>query len=213
MRISDYSFLVFDCDGVILDSNALKTEAFRLSLPCENSGDVEKLINYHLLNGGITRQDKFEYYFQCIKGGGNLKDVNDAMDRFSRICQEVLFASNLVPGVEDFLGKCNLPSHIVTGGNQEEVRNVMKHKGLSCFFNSILGNPSSKASNMNRLKMEGRFEGRGLYFGDSQLDYDLAMTHGLDFIFISGYSDWQQGKEFCSRAGAHMVSDFSELEV
>ena len=29
--ISDYKALVFDCDGVVLDSNRIKTEAFRIA--------------------------------------------------------------------------------------------------------------------------------------------------------------------------------------
>ena len=38
---NQYDFAVFDCDGVILDSNEIKTQAFRESLPGQPDELVE----------------------------------------------------------------------------------------------------------------------------------------------------------------------------
>ena len=53
----NFDFFVFDCDGVILDSNLLKTIAFSKSLP-EYPEKVSKFIDYHKANGGISRYKK-----------------------------------------------------------------------------------------------------------------------------------------------------------
>ena len=39
MNFQDYKTIVFDCDGVILNSNKLKTDAFRIV--AKNYGDEE----------------------------------------------------------------------------------------------------------------------------------------------------------------------------
>ena len=42
-----YKSLIFDCDGVILNSNKIKTEAFRKILQKYNQNAVDEFINYH----------------------------------------------------------------------------------------------------------------------------------------------------------------------
>jgi beta-phosphoglucomutase-like phosphatase (HAD superfamily) len=58
-----YKTLVFDCDGVILDSNQIKTEAFnRVGLQF-GSEAANELVSYHLQHGGVSRYQKFEYFW------------------------------------------------------------------------------------------------------------------------------------------------------
>jgi hypothetical protein len=40
--------LVFDCDGVVLNSNRIKTEAFRLVAAPYGEAAAEALVQYHL---------------------------------------------------------------------------------------------------------------------------------------------------------------------
>ena len=42
-----YNTIVFDCDGVILNSNAIKTEAFRNILSNYDLKAVDEFIDYH----------------------------------------------------------------------------------------------------------------------------------------------------------------------
>ena len=53
--MKNYTHLFFDCDGVILNSNQIKTDAFyKLAF---NFGELQaqKLVNYHIENGGKRR--------------------------------------------------------------------------------------------------------------------------------------------------------------
>ena len=54
-KISEYNSLIFDCDGVILNSNEIKTSCFRKILKRYNQDAVEDFIDYHKKNGGISR--------------------------------------------------------------------------------------------------------------------------------------------------------------
>ena len=63
-----YSHLFFDCDGVILDSNHIKTKSFyEIAL---NFGEInaKKLVNFHTSNGGISRYIKLKYFTEEILG-------------------------------------------------------------------------------------------------------------------------------------------------
>lgn len=211
MQISDYDFFVFDCDGVILDSNIVKTNAFRLALSDEPKNDVDKLIEFHLSNGGITRQKKFEHYFYQIKHEHDPQQVISASNRFAKICEKELMEVSFVPGIESFLRRYKKPSYVVTGGNELEVIKILKHKGVFPYFQKILGNPNSKDTNMSTLNESNCFKGRGLYFGDAALDYQLATKYGLDFMFISGYSDWQLGLSFCNTNNLPTAKNFNQL--
>ena len=63
-----YDFLIFDCDEVILNSNSIKSEAFRYSLTGYPTDAVDELMDFHHQNGGISRYVKFEYFFSKILG-------------------------------------------------------------------------------------------------------------------------------------------------
>ncbi|NJM23241.1 MAG: hypothetical protein HC907_33605 [Richelia sp. SM1_7_0] len=55
--------IIFDCDGVIFDSNALKTAAFREVLAAYPQEVVDKFIVYHQKTGGISRYVKLRAFF------------------------------------------------------------------------------------------------------------------------------------------------------
>jgi len=41
--------------------------------------------------------------------------------------------------------------------------------------------------------------GNSLYFGDAWADFDAVSTHNMDFVYISGASEWKEGVEFCEK--------------
>ena len=52
--IREYLTLVFDCDGVLLDSNKVKTDAFYKSALPYGENAANELVSYHKENGGIS---------------------------------------------------------------------------------------------------------------------------------------------------------------
>ena len=118
---SRYDYLVFDCDGVILDSNRLKSKAFTDALPGEPYKLVNSFVDYHQKHGGISRYEKFRYYFREMKKSPDVeKETRDATIRFATIVKKGLVECAYVPGVLEFLKQTNLrgnPLFVVSGSD------------------------------------------------------------------------------------------------
>ena len=61
-----YKSIIFDCDGVILNSNEIKTASFKKILVQFNRNAVNEFLNYHKNNGGVSRYIKIEYFLTSI---------------------------------------------------------------------------------------------------------------------------------------------------
>ena len=74
--------IVFDFDGVIIESFDIKTQAFRELF--KDSDKVDKIVEYHKQNGGVSRYKKFRYiYREILKQPLDDKTFNDLGERFS----------------------------------------------------------------------------------------------------------------------------------
>lgn len=60
------SNILWDFDGVIIDSLAIRDYGFREIFRSFDNEDIEKLIKYHNLNGGLSRFHKINYFFNTI---------------------------------------------------------------------------------------------------------------------------------------------------
>ena len=65
---TEYKTLVFDCDGVVLNSNQLKIQAYSdVAIKFgANKTQAQALVKYHVKLGGISRYPKFEYFLREI---------------------------------------------------------------------------------------------------------------------------------------------------
>ena len=66
--VADYPTYVFDCDGVILDSNSLKSEAFRALASPFGAAAADALLEYHHRHGGVSRQQKLAWFLDSVLG-------------------------------------------------------------------------------------------------------------------------------------------------
>ena len=77
MKIREYKIIVFDCDGVILNSNKIKTEAFENSVRYLGDEAAKSLRNYHIQNGGISRYQKFQHFIDSLMPALGLNQTVD----------------------------------------------------------------------------------------------------------------------------------------
>ena len=57
--------IIFDFDGVLVESAEIKTEAFR-QLFSSFPDKVHEIVEYHKRNMGISRYVKFRYFYENI---------------------------------------------------------------------------------------------------------------------------------------------------
>ena len=60
----NYKLIFFDFDGVIKDSNRIKTQAFQELFKEFGNKISSKVVNHHIQNMGISRYDKITYYYK-----------------------------------------------------------------------------------------------------------------------------------------------------
>mgnify|MGYP001303221616 CR=1 FL=1 len=215
LNIKNYDSFLFDCDGVILDSNHIKTEAFRSALEDYPKEKVNVFINYHQVNGGVSRYEKIEYFFKTIHPKKNPnKFISESLDLYSTIVKKELIECELIHGVREFLDllfDLSAECYVITGGDQEEVEYVFKKRGLSKYFIKILGSPKTKSYNMTYLKKSKNIPSNSVYFGDSKLDFEIAEEFGIDFILVSSKSEWFDGLQFVKDRGSIAIENFYEI--
>lgn len=214
MDIKNYISLVFDCDGVILDSNKLKTQAFFQAALPYGKDKAQALVDYHVQNGGISRYHKFEYFLQNIIGVNlNSTHLNQLLSNYATSVQEGLLTCAITPGLQAL--RQALPNSrwlIASGGDQTELRDIFAKRDISHLFDGgIFGSPDTKEQILLREKELGNIQTPALFLGDSRYDYIAATKAGLDFVFISGWSEMKNWQEFCKVSDLRQMTQIKQL--
>ncbi len=199
-EIKKFKTLVFDCDGVVLDSNTVKTEAFyQATLPYGDTA-AQAMVNYHVAHGGISRYKKFAHFLEHIAPNYTEQQASDLdvlLKNYADYVREGLVNCAIAPGLE-VLRQQTPSAHwlIVSGGDQAELRDVFASRGIAEWFDGgIFGSPDTKDEILVREINAGNIQQPALFLGDSKYDYQAASAAGLDFVFLSGWSeveDWQR---------------------
>lgn len=217
MNIDKYKTIIFDCDGVILKSNAIKTESFRKALNNYDSKLVDEFINFHKLNGGISRYEKIKIFINDLLPKYNVSILNDSYEeiiiRFGRFCKEFLLNAEVAEGLIELREITNDAKWlIVSGGDQNELRDTFLHKKIDYLFNGgIFGSPDSKNEIIQREFSNKNVIQPALYIGDSKLDFFAAESNNLDFIFLSAWTDFKDYGQFCKRNNIVIMENLKSL--
>jgi phosphoglycolate phosphatase-like HAD superfamily hydrolase len=214
MKLSKYKTWFFDCDGVLLDSNKLKSEAFyEVALPYGKE-KAQALVEYNKRLGGVTRFEKFRYFFETILERKTFeKELENALNNFSTMVCEKLIGCPETHGIRDFLGSlpADTKKYVVSGGAQSEVRYVFQQRGLDAYFDGIYGSPDSKEAIMsNRVKLPD-MEYPAVFIGDSRYDYEVATCFNLDFFFMTKYTEFEDWKLYFMDKRVKIIESFSRL--
>jgi phosphoglycolate phosphatase-like HAD superfamily hydrolase len=213
-QLADYAAIIFDCDGVVLNSNRLKSEAFyRAALPY-GEGPARALLAYHQANGGISRYKKFAYFFEELLSIPIEKDqVEAALASYARYVQEGLKNCEVAQGLVAL--REALPRSqwcICSGGDQAELRSVFVERGLSKLFDAgIYGSPDSKSLIIARLLEEGTIQRPALFLGDARYDHEVSRDAELDFVFISAWSEFADWPGYCEERALNVFPSIGAL--
>ena len=196
-----YKSIIFDCDGVLLNSNGIKTNAFyEVGLPYGEKYASE-LESYHKAHGGVSRQKKFDHFINNIL---EIKPTDGILETLlteysNRVYKELLkseICEDLIALREKYFGS---DWSVVSGGNQQEIEQIFEHKGIKNYFNAgIFGNPKSKDTIFQELIENSRLIFPAIYLGDSRYDHEVAKKFGLDFIFVCGWTEFLGWEEYCN---------------
>src|SRR5262245_27125798 len=128
--------VIFDFDGVVVESVDIKTEAFR-ELFQGYPAHLKEILEYHLLHGGISRQEKIKYFYKHIlKKPLADTELKSLSDQFSVLVNNKVIAAPFVDGAEELLKKCQVrySVFVVSGTPEDEVRDIVKSRKLEKYF-------------------------------------------------------------------------------
>ncbi len=206
----EYKFILWDFDGVIIDSDKARVAGFIKVLENYPKDQVNLLLDFHSKNGGLSRYVKFRYFFEQIRSEQIHEDqVNELAEAFSKIMRVTLTSPQLL--IED---SCNfihenykkVPMHIVSGSDGNELRFLNEQLGLSQYFKTINGSPVPKIKLVENLILAGEIDPNSTcLIGDAQNDFDAAKANGIDFLAYNNPK--------LKGLGVYYINSFNELII
>ncbi len=202
LQVTDYASLVFDCDGVILNSNRVKTDAFYQAALPYGEAAAQAMVEYHVANGGVSRYLKFAHFLEQLvpeyAAGRSGPSLDELLEHYATAVLKGLLSCEVAPGLEQLRKRIpNTRWLIVSGGDQAELRHVFAKRGLAELFDGgIYGSPDTKDEILVRELQNNTIQMPALFLGDSKYDYQAASTAGLDFVFLSGWSEVKGWREW-----------------
>lgn len=185
--IENLEAVFWDFDGVLIDSNAVRDLGFELVLTDYPKEEVERLMQFHRANGGLSRYVKFRYFFEVIRGEiVTEEEVNMLAGKFSQIMFQHLSNHNLL--IQETLGfiknnYVNLPMFVVSGSDQTELRALCTYFDIAKYFRGIFGSPTPKVKNVSDILSENTLKPNAcLLIGDSINDYEAAIANQMHFM-------------------------------
>tara|TARA_B100002019_G_C21274071_1_gene604134 strand:+ start:1596 stop:2231 length:636 start_codon:yes stop_codon:yes gene_type:complete len=194
---------IFDCDGVILDSNNFKIESLKKSLNKEDfsNSDIEKILSFFKSNFGLTRDSHFIKFREIINQNESHHDNKFRKLRTSydltvlRDYPKCSLIEENVEHIKKLVEKNDI--YIVSASDQVELRSFLPEKFKSVKEKNILGGPTKKSQNLKALK--NKLGNKLVYYGDSVNDARAAIDNNIKFIGLSKYSNTRNKLiEFCA---------------
>lgn len=177
--------IIFDFDGVLIESAGIKTEAFRRLFSKWND-KVDEIVRYHIKNMGISRYVKFKYFYENIINEPYSDKIEAELGaRFSEIVLAEIKKAPFVNGTKEFLEQDyqKYLLFIASGTPQEELGDIVSFRGLDKYFNGVYGTPATKTEIVEMILKRNYLERNQVVFvGDAESDKMAAGESGIPFI-------------------------------
>lgn len=181
--------VVFDCDGVLLDSVPVKTRAMaRLAEPYGEEAR-DRLVMYHKVHGGVSRFRKFAWFFETCLGRQITPAESEAWGgKFAELCLDEVRRCDLIPGALTVLQEWHgrLPLYVCSGAPKSELDLILKERKLYAFFKDICGYPPAKGELLESIVRgeKNLLASEFVMVGDAITDQDAAAYAETQFYGI-----------------------------
>jgi phosphoglycolate phosphatase-like HAD superfamily hydrolase len=153
--------VVLDFDGVIVESNEVKTDAFR-EIFARFPEHTAAMMDFHGANVALSRYAKFDHLLERLGRSGDAKLREELAAEFSRQTIERIASVTLV----------------------EDLDVILERRGMCEWFRGVYGCPPWTKSEAIRdvLRREACAPDEALLVGDSEGDRRAAAEAGVDFV-------------------------------
>ena len=219
--LSSYKTIVFDCDGVVLNSNQTKIDAYFAVAKKMGGSDAEAqaFVDHHVAKGSFPRNGKIEYYLtEIVKQPITEVTMQVYMQAFEGVLDVTLMQCEVAHGLDAL--KAATPQAkwmLLSGGDQAELRRIFPRRKVGnvslahLFEAGIFGGPDKKDEVLAREKTNGNLQLPALFVGDSKYDHQAATSAGLDFVFLSEWTEVPDWQAYCAEHKITALSNISQL--
>jgi HAD superfamily hydrolase (TIGR01509 family) len=205
--------VIFDMDGVIIDSHPAHREAWRLFLRTLGRSVSDAELDFVL--DGRKRDDILRHFLGELSEV-ELQDYGRCKDEYFR---KVLLKVKPVRGVVEFvrrLRRARIATGVATSASESRTRHTLQHLHLTAAFRVVVTgddvavgkpHPSIYRLACERLKIA---PGYGLAIEDAVSGIQAARVAGLTCIGVAGH---QSATKLRAAGAAHVVKDFLTLSV
>ncbi len=210
-QLSKFKEIIFDCDGVIIDSIKSKTDTVVELLSPLTDEEEQQIRSYHQHRPGIHRTSLFRHCRDHILNQpATEEEINTLCSQFNQRVSSFMPELPLVDGLEEFLQNFQdkFRYHVVSGAPQQELEDILRKQGIAHYFDVISGSPPEKPERAaSILETSAHGEGAFLLIGDAQEDLEVAQYIGAPMVFRPSTDKI----ELDSPSILHRIDDFHQL--
>ena len=220
MNLLNYQSIFFDCDGVILDSNKIKSISFYNTAAKYCQESAGKLLKYHQENGGISRYIKFKYFIEKLlplssspKYHYNSPSIDELLEEYAKQLADKLLVCKIAKNLNLLRSKTKKSDwYVITGGDENEVKKLFMERNIERYFNmGIYGSPKTKEEILAGLMSSNQVRYPAIFLGDSKYDFEVAKKYKLDFIFISGWTEVMNWEQYVKENSLNHIKCINDL--
>lgn len=207
--MAGFELIIFDCDGVIVDSERVATEVFVKALKEECGLSLDPHAIYEMFVGQSSQQ-----ILSIIDKMVGSRSSSRLKDRYKNDIESELQQSvTAVKGVEHALAEISIPCCIASGGSYEKIRTTLNRTNLLKLFEGKLYSTSDVARGkpfpdiyLHAAQCMGCIEpGKCLVIEDSPPGVEGGVAAGMT---VFGYAELMKEEKLIA-SGAHHV--FKEM--
>ena len=216
----DFDVHIFDCDGVILDSNCFKlaamSQALEMCVPSIKPQSLALCENYFKENFGRSRFHHVEVFFDRfldITHHKNKQVIRDqVLLRYALFCKEGYRKADVVSGFREVIAKLKSHKYVVSGTEEQELKETLDSRNLLPLFEEVFGSPAAKIDILAIIKEKYLPSTKIAVIGDSLVDLDATMANGLTFFgFVPLSNTPEMLVDKCHEYGCNIINDWSKL--
>ena len=177
--------LIFDFDGVIVESNNIKDQAFEIIFK-KYPEQYNQLIKFHKDNVSISRYEKFDYLLKVTSNENDISLKKNLLEDFSLITLNLMQSVPFVEGVIDFLKSIHnkIPVYLASVTPIADLESILLNLKINTYFKKVYGCPPWVKSDAiaEIIRTENVLPDEVLLIGDSYGDQRAAKINNINFI-------------------------------
>lgn len=180
---------VFDFDGTLVDSNAIKYASF-LDVAAELPGGAKTMAG--VIDGltNVTRYEIFDRFVadMRIPEAQQAALSREMAEKYSALCHAEISKAAEISGAHaalQRLGAQGVRLFVSSATPTEPLRALIQARGWGEVFHGVYGAPASKEAHIRRILNKGGWAPTELvYIGDSDADRDAAERFSVRFVGV-----------------------------